>query len=112
MARQVAAVVAGAAAGAGATASLSTWSDDECGIITINCAAVPGAAGVLATLTLGNSWSGYDLGGPFVLVTPNNAATAGLGLYATFTAPNTITIGNTTPQGASATLIITYRVNG
>ena len=79
---QTPAAAAGANAGGSPPAPVvATGCNDGAGTITFGTGSAP-AAGVMVTVTFGHTWSVTGGGAPHIVVTPNNAVTQALGLYA------------------------------
>lgn len=115
----VAATVAiGANNGTGSpTATLNNTGDDSRGTITLFMGTGP-AAGSIAILSFGGSWTGYAStggGGPFVTLTAQGTNLVG-GVLGTLTAAvnatfSAMTIYCTGTPVAAATYVITYKVD-
>lgn len=99
---------AGAAAGTGATVSVS--GKDIGHIVTVTCGSSGTTTGTLATGTPGEAFSGAGESGS-IAVTPQNSATAALGLYGSFDGSKW-TISCTTAPSASASIVFSVLTLG
>lgn len=110
-------VAAGAGAGTSPTVTLSATSDDSRGNVNVTTGTTP-AAGALAVVSFGGSWTGYSAnagGGPFPTLTAQGTNAVG-GVLGTLTAVisatfNTMTIYCTGTPAASTAYVITYVVS-
>ncbi len=91
-----------------------TGTNDDSGYITFGTGTTP-AAGNLLSITFAVAWVVPGGGAPHIVITPDNAATAALGLYVTSVSPTGFIIACQTAPAASqgnTVYAVSFQVRG